>query len=89
MVSKKEIEDIWNKVKSNRKKLESCMKHDFEPIENKPTRYRCKNCGGEEDIAFVRGYTQGLWHGNPDFPEIKSEADKILAHLGGKNGNRD
>lgn len=53
---------IMQQIKENTAKRESCQLHDF-GNGSRIGRYRCKNCGCEEDGAFVMGYKQGLEHG--------------------------
>lgn len=83
----KEVKEIFSKIRSNKKKLSECDKHEFKATD-KPLKYKCKNCGGEADIAFVEGYKQGFLHGHPNWLEIKSQADEILKHLGVNNESR-
>lgn len=54
--------DIWVNVQQNRRRREKCTIHDF--VESKRIgKYKCKNCGCEEDSSFVIAYNQGIEHG--------------------------
>lgn len=54
--------EIMQSVNVNSTKRDSCSLHEFEP-EDRPFRYRCKNCGCIEDGSFKLAYEQGLKHG--------------------------
>ena len=86
-MKKEEVEEIFKKIRSNKKKLSECDRHVFKATD-KPLKYKCQNCGGEADIAFVEGYEQGIFHGHPNYLEFKSQADEILKHLGVNNESR-
>ena len=53
---------IMEDINENTRKRESCTLHEFERG-SRLGRYRCKNCGCEEDGTFVLGYKQGIEHG--------------------------
>lgn len=53
--------ELFEKINENTQKRESCNLHDFEMI--RFGKYKCKNCGCEEDGRFVLAYKQGLAHG--------------------------
>lgn len=55
--------EILKAINENTTKRESCTLHEFEPIADKPFKYRCKNCGCVEDGSFKLAYEQGLKHG--------------------------
>lgn len=55
---------ICQSINENNAKEASCNLHEFERIKiNNLPKYRCKNCGCEEDVSFVKGYQRGLEHG--------------------------
>jgi hypothetical protein len=56
----KQIE-IMQKINENSLKRDNCKKHDFVDG-SRFGKYRCKNCGCEEEAKFVLGYKQGLKH---------------------------
>lgn len=59
------MDKIWEFVKENHKKLNSCKLHEFEDITpNRPLdkKYKCKNCGGELDSINVSYYNLGRKH---------------------------
>ena len=64
---KKMVKDkIWEDVKENHKKLNSCTIHDFKDITpDRPfgKKYKCMNCGAELDGINVSYYNLGLKHG--------------------------
>ena len=63
-ISKEEQMKIFESVKENRLKRESCTLHEFEKESDKfGSKYICKNCGCREDANFVIAYKQGLKHG--------------------------
>lgn len=57
---------IFEEVKANHKKLESCQKHSFnidlEPDRRVGKRWRCSSCGGEVGIMEKSWYEKGLKH---------------------------
>lgn len=58
---------ILQDINENNQKEESCLKHEFEHEKiNGLPKYRCKNCGCVEDVAFVKGYQRGSEHGNQE-----------------------
>jgi hypothetical protein len=52
---------IFEQVKDNRRKLESCKYHEFSTVV-RPNRLRCKHCGGEVDLSYKLAYEEGLKH---------------------------
>ena len=53
--------EIMQQINENNLKRDNCKKHEF--VEgSRFGRYRCKNCGCEENVGFVLGYEQGLKH---------------------------
>jgi hypothetical protein len=63
------IKAIWEKVKANHAKLDSCEgPHQFEessrPGSPDGHKYRCTRCGGELDSINTDWYNQGLKHGS-------------------------
>lgn len=62
-----DMDEIWNEVKENGKKLDSCTKHDFsidtEPDKKFGKKYQCPNCGGHIDAIKKMWYEKGLKHG--------------------------
>lgn len=61
-----DFDAIASNVKANLVRLETCDRHDFQPIDGaKPTfrRARCTRCGGEAESLHVRWYKLGLEHG--------------------------
>ena len=53
--------NILQDINENNQKEESCSRHGFERKKiNGLPKYRCKNCGCVEDVAFVKGYMRGL-----------------------------
>lgn len=61
--------DLWESVKANSAKLDSCARHDFVQIEPERAiggRYRCARCNGEADSVAVRWYRDGLLHAGAD-----------------------
>lgn len=63
---KREVDAIWQGVKDNQRKLDSCTHpHDFEIISepNKVVRNaRCTKCGGTTSASCARWYIDGLKH---------------------------
>lgn len=53
--------EIMEKINENYRRRESCMRHDFDVSRFAP-KYRCKNCGCEESIEYIKGYEDGLKH---------------------------
>lgn len=61
-----DLDLLWEEVKENHKKLNSCNFHEFEditPEKKLDKKYRCKNCGGELFQTQVSYYNLGLKHG--------------------------
>lgn len=63
-VPKKEVDEIWQKVKENKARLDSCeLPHDFHTIKENgglPRKAFCKKCLGVVDVVNARFYKQGL-----------------------------
>lgn len=58
----RDIRELWEEVKENRRKLDSCKVHDFGklPEEFTPSRrFVCKNCGGAMTVCEVMSYASG------------------------------
>lgn len=53
--------EIMKEINENELKRDNCKKHDF-VRGSRLGKYRCKNCGCEENVEFVLGYRQGLKH---------------------------
>lgn len=58
-MNEKSIE-IMERINENTRRRESCNGHDFEMSQF--GKYSCKNCGCEEPVEYVKGYTDGLKH---------------------------
>lgn len=59
---------IVAKVKANRAKLDSCLRHEFVSRDEPRTlssKFVCTKCGGEVDAQHARWYAIGLEHGAP------------------------
>lgn len=58
---------IWEEVKENHKKLDSCNKHDFSidvtPAIKFGKKYKCSSCGGVVDGITKLWYEKGVEHG--------------------------
>lgn len=52
---------ICEAINENTRKRESCIGHDFD-VTKFEHKYRCKNCGCEESIEYIKGYEDGLKH---------------------------
>lgn len=64
-VDKEKISSIWEQVKANQARLDTCNLHDFEQIESRfGSKWRCKKCQGEADASAVLWYQKGLNHSN-------------------------
>jgi hypothetical protein len=62
-LGKSEVMRIWNEVKANSARLDSCVgPHDFRECGN-PTRLCCAKCLGMIPKTDVRWYLAGLAHG--------------------------
>ena len=58
-------DEIWEQVKENKNKLNSCNYHQFDDITpnlKMGKKYKCKNCGGELNSINVSYYNLGLKH---------------------------
>lgn len=55
------VKSIWQEVQDNRKALDSCSLHQFEPPEELKLGdvYTCKNCGGKKRISDISDYIHG------------------------------
>lgn len=73
-IKRSEMDEILQKVRANRKDLESCTYHNFVGIPGQEhgtckdgtviyRRFRCANCRGEADSHAVHWYNDGLRHG--------------------------
>lgn len=65
--AKAEMKKIFEEVKENHKKLDSCNLHDFS-IDNNPEKlygrkYQCTKCGGVVDSVTKSWYESGVAHG--------------------------
>ncbi len=58
---------IFEEVKENHRKLDSCSLHDFSiditPSKPYMKKFRCTNCSGEVDLTTKSWYEKGLQHG--------------------------
>jgi hypothetical protein len=52
---------IAQMVNENTARRESCTGHEFEQTE-RIGRYKCKNCGCEQDVSYVLGYRDAIKH---------------------------
>ena len=52
---------ICEAVNENTRRRESCTGHDFD-VTKFAVKHRCKNCGCEESIEYIKGYEDGLKH---------------------------
>ncbi len=61
-----ETNEIWEKVKKNRQRLDSCSQHhftlDLTPDKSIAKRWRCTRCSGEIDGVNKSWYELGLEH---------------------------
>lgn len=60
------VDEIFEEVKANQKKLEGCPRHDFS-IEHKRMgsfvrQWRCSKCGGWVEAQSKRWYELGIKH---------------------------
>lgn len=69
-VTRQEARAIWDRVQANRERLQSCSRHDFEPVPEwrsysmlSKAIATCRRCGGEmrgNDVAtYLRGVAAG------------------------------
>jgi len=66
-IPRAELEGIWEAVKVNQGRLESCAgPHDFLTVPGNARRLRCARCGGEMSPSDVFTYTRGLEHGRKE-----------------------
>ena len=66
----KEVNEIWEQMKANHKRLNSCKGHRFGQIDVKNIRTRrvkCQRCGGFMSVIDIGIYQKGYAHagGNP------------------------
>lgn len=61
-LTKKDIQDIWNKMKANLQLLDSCTCHDFSIEKDK--WWVCSNCGGFVTKQSKSWYEKGFEHGS-------------------------
>lgn len=66
------MDKIWEEIRANSRKLESCKKHSFKKSSDN-TRYYCEHCGGWTNVSGVHWYEQGLKHGG-------NNTDESLSH---------
>lgn len=63
-----DVKKIFEQVKENHLKLESCSNHNFsidlEPDKRLGKRWQCSNCMGEVTSSEKHWYETGLKHGN-------------------------
>lgn len=63
-VPRKEVDEIYQKVKENKARLDSCeLPHDFHTIRENgrfPRKAFCKKCLGVVDVVNANFYKQGL-----------------------------
>ena len=52
---------ICEAINENTRRRESCTSHDFD-VTKFAVKHRCKNCGCEESIEYIKGYEDGLKH---------------------------
>ena len=64
-ISRESVLSLWEEVKANHGRLNSCARHDFpDPIPGElSARYECRNCRGWVDGSAVHWYRLGLQHG--------------------------
>ena len=65
-LSKKKIKEIWTSVEENKKLLDSCSLHHFEPHPSHfmSRRFMCKECKGVVGAIEMQWYKKGLGHHN-------------------------
>lgn len=64
-MSKEKAQRLWDQVRANHARLESCGNHGFVPIDGTSgmrARYRCMRCLGEVDSTAYRWFTCGRQH---------------------------
>jgi DNA-directed RNA polymerase subunit M/transcription elongation factor TFIIS len=63
-ISKDGMKKIWDNVKENHKKLDSCNLHDFSidlnPEKKIGKRWQCQKCSGKVDAAVKEWYESGV-----------------------------
>ena len=53
--------EIMEKINENTRRRETCAGHKFDVTKFAP-KHKCLNCGCEESIEYIHGYTDGLKH---------------------------
>lgn len=76
-----ELNNLWEEVKNNQKKLDSCDGHAFE--QHKPGgkytgKWICLHCQGISEASFIKGYEQGVQHGET---KLKTSDDLQIERL--------
>lgn len=63
-IAQPELMSIWDQVKANHARLESCKRHDFGSMDAHKlgAKYTCRACGGTADAVAVSWYRRGLEH---------------------------
>lgn len=70
-MNRKQINDLWEAIKANRKRLDECPKHRFD-LGEAPYRINqratCLNCHGEMELNAINQYRLGYRAagGNPN-----------------------
>lgn len=75
----------WREHDENRKKLDACSRHLFEPLRDDDivpgARVPCKKCGGMMDLVglnyYVRGYEASGKHGNDIVPNWRPDDQPV------------
>jgi hypothetical protein len=66
VITREEHQRIWEEVKENHRKLDSCKKHSFDedvtPDRVLGKTYKCTSCGGTVDSITKSWYELGLKH---------------------------
>lgn len=64
-ISRESMLSLWDEVKANHQRLESCKRHDFPTTETGRLglRYTCRVCGGWADGHSIVWYLRGVAHG--------------------------
>jgi hypothetical protein len=67
-LSNETVRELFEKVKANRKLLDSCERHDFSIIvggsSKAVSRWQCSRCKGEIDQLHKYWYEKGVEHGS-------------------------
>jgi hypothetical protein len=79
MISKDEMQQLWEEVKENNRKWRRCPKHFFphkDGVYGLRAKATCANCGAWADLSAVMDYTRGYVAagGDPNdvFPDFKN-----------------